>query len=104
MEEYYVYILASKKKGTLYVGVTNNLIRRVYEHKEHFVKGFSDKYDVIHLVYYEIYNDIRLALQREKNLKHWTRKWKIELIEKENKSWRDLYEDITGGPSGQARG
>ena len=91
---YYVYILASKRNGTLYIGVTNDLERRLYEHKNNFVEGFTNKYNVHHLVYYEVVNDIQSALQREKQLKRWTRKWKIELIEKVNPDWRDLAEDF----------
>jgi putative endonuclease len=91
---YYVYILASKRNGTLYIGVTNDLERRLYEHKNNLVEGFTNKYNVHHLVYYEDVNDIQSALQREKQLKRWTRKWKIELIEKVNPEWRDLAEDF----------
>jgi putative endonuclease len=92
---YYVYILASKRNGTLYIGVTNDLERRLYEHKNNLVEGFTSKYNVHHLVYYEDVNDIQSALQREKQLKRWTRKWKIELIEKVNPEWRDLCADFT---------
>ncbi len=91
MKNYFVYILASKKNGTLYIGVTNNLIRRVYEHKEGLIEGFTKKYNVKKLVYYEIHNDIRNAIQREKQMKKWYREWKIDLIEKENPNWDDLY-------------
>ena len=90
---YYVYILASKRNGTLYIGVTNDLERRLYEHRNNLIEGFTNKYNVHHLVYYEDVNDIQSALQREKQLKRWTRKWKIELIEKVNPEWRDLAED-----------
>lgn len=90
---YYVYILASKRNGTLYIGVTNNLERRLYEHKNNLVEGFTKKYSVHNLVYFEEVNDINAALQREKQLKRWTRKWKIELIEKENPDWCDLTSD-----------
>ncbi len=89
--EYYVYILASKKNGTLYIGVTNNLIRRVYEHKNGLIDGFTKKYNVHILVYYEVVSDIGSAIQREKRMKKWNRQWKIELIEKENVDWQDLY-------------
>lgn len=95
MNNYYVYILASKKNGTLYIGVTNHLVRRVIEHKEKIIKGFTAKYNVNMLVYYEIYKYVNLAIQREKNMKKWKREWKIELIEQENKEWRDLFYDIT---------
>ena len=91
---YYVYILASKRNGTLYIGVTNNLERRLYEHKNNLLEGFTNKYNVHHLVYYEDVNDIQSALQREKQLKRWTRKWKLELIEKVNPEWRDLANDF----------
>jgi len=94
MSTYYVYILASKRNGTLYVGVTNDLIRRVYEHKNDFVEGFTNKYGVHRLVYFEECEDFDSARQREKRIKEWKRKWKIELIEKENPEWRDLYEEI----------
>jgi putative endonuclease len=87
---YYVYILSSKKKGTLYIGVTNNLIRRVIEHKMKIAEGFTSKYDVINLVYYEIFNDVYYAIDREKKLKKWNRDWKIKLIEKNNAEWKDL--------------
>ena len=92
MKTYYVYILASKRNGTLYIGVTNNLQRRVYEHKQNLIKGFTNKYSVHHLVYYESTSDIKAALQREKQIKKWERGWKMELIEKDNPSWQDLYE------------
>lgn len=91
---YYVYIIASQKNGTIYIGVTNDLIRRVYEHREGLFAGFSQRCRVKHLVYYEQYQDIRDAIQREKNLKKWNRAWKIDLIEKENPDWRDLWFDL----------
>ncbi|MAT57459.1 MAG: hypothetical protein CMF23_05755 [Ignavibacteriae bacterium] len=94
MYQYFVYILASKPNGTLYIGVTNNLQRRVYEHKNGLIEGFTKKYNVNKLVYYEIHSEITEAIRREKNLKKWNRKWKIELIEKANSSWKDLYSDI----------
>ena len=87
--KYFVYILASKRNGTLYIGVTNKLERRVYEHKNNIVKGFTSKYSVHQLVYYEETNDIYAALQREKQLKKWNRKWKLALIEKINPDWND---------------
>ncbi len=90
MKNYYVYILASKKNGTLYIGVTGNLERRLYEHKNKLVKGFTERYNVDRLVYYEQTNNISSALQREKQLKKWNRAWKIELIEKDNPEWNDL--------------
>ena len=88
----YVYILASKRNGTLYIGVTGDLIKRVYEHKNDFVDGFTKKYRVHSLVYYKQCDDIELAISEEKRLKRWNRKWKLELIEKENPQWKDLYE------------
>ena len=94
MKSYYVYILASKRNGTLYIGVTNDLIRRVYEHKNNLVDGFTKKYNVHSLVYYDQCDDIESAIIQEKRLKKWNRKWKLELIERENPQWRDLYEDF----------
>ncbi len=94
MRRYFVYILASKKHGTLYVGVTNDLYRRVQQHTEKQVKGFTEEYAVNTLVYYEETNSIQAALQREKRLKKWNRQWKIELIESTNPEWKDLYDDI----------
>ncbi len=88
---YHVYILCSKKNGTLYIGVTNNLARRVFEHKNKITKGFTSKYDVDKLVYAEEYNDVYEALYREKKLKAWKRDWKIKLINEVNPSWNDLY-------------
>jgi|WetSurMetagenome_2_1015567.scaffolds.fasta_scaffold28637_1 putative endonuclease len=87
---YFVYILASKKNGTLYIGVTNNLLRRIIEHKEKIIKGFTEKYNVERLVYYETFNYVNDAIKREKVLKEWNRKWKIMLIEKTNREWKDL--------------
>ena len=94
MKTYYVYILASKKNGTIYIWVTNNITRRTFEHKEKQVKWFTEKYDVEKLVYYEPYEDVREAIKREKQLKWWNRKWKLDLIEKVNPSWKDLYVNI----------
>ena len=96
MKTYYVYILASKRNGTLYVVVTNDLVRRVYEHKNDFIKGFTQRYVVHMLVHYEQYENADSAIQREKQLKSWHRKWKIRLIEETNPEWQDLYEEITG--------
>ena len=90
MKNYYVYILASKRNGTLYTGVTNNLSRRTYEHKESLIDGFTKKYNVKILVYYEQTNDIRNAIAREKCIKRWKRAWKIKLIEETNPQWEDL--------------
>jgi putative endonuclease len=94
MKTYYVYILASQRNGTLYIGVTNDLKRRIWEHKNYLVKGFTEKYGVHMLVYYEQHTDVEQALLREKQLKKWNRKWKLDLIEKQNSSWEDLYETI----------
>ena len=91
---YYVYIMASKRNGTLYIGVTNDLIRRVYEHKNNLVEGFTNKYRVHKLVYWEQSENIESALQREKQLKIWKRQWKLALIEEHNASWQDLYEQL----------
>ncbi len=87
----YVYILASRKRGTLYIGVTRDLIRRVYEHKSGFVPGFTRQYDVKLLVWYQQCDSIISAIQREKQMKAWRRDWKIELVEKTNPYWHDLY-------------
>jgi putative endonuclease len=91
---YWVYILASKVGGTLYIGVTNNLVRRLYEHREHLAEGFTDKYAVYRLVYFEQYDNIESAIRREKRLKKWNRAWKIRLIEENNPNWDDLYPSI----------
>ncbi|UPJ65139.1 GIY-YIG nuclease family protein [Bradyrhizobium sp. 191] len=92
---YYVYILASKKHGTLYIGVTRDLVRRVYEHKTKAVPGFTSKYGVNKLVLFEIYDDPATAIAREKELKKWRRDWKTRLIEEQNPNWDDLYPRIT---------
>ena len=89
--QYYIYILANKRNGTLYIGVTSNLVKRVYEHKNNIIDGFTKKYSIHKLVYYEITDDIESAIRREKQLKKWNRKWKINLIEDSNPEWRDLY-------------
>jgi putative endonuclease len=91
---YYVYILASKIGGTLYIGVTNDLVRRVYEHREKLAQGFTKKYDVARLVYFEEHADIEAAIMREKRLKKWNRAWKVRLIEGSNPNWDDLYPGI----------
>ena len=87
-------MLASKKSGTLYIGVTSNLIKRMHQHKTGAIEGFTKKYKVDLLVYYEVTEDIISAIAREKNLKAWKRQWKIELIEKNNPNWKDLYPEI----------
>ena len=94
MKQYYIYILTNQYHTVFYVGVTNNLIRRVYEHKNKLVKGFTAKYNINKLVYYEVFSDVRDAIYREKQIKSWSRKKKIEMIEKFNPEWKDLYEEI----------
>jgi putative endonuclease len=89
-----VYILASKRNGTLYIGVTSNLVKRAWEHKNGITGGFTKKYDVKKLVYYELFDDMNSAITREKQMKKWRRAWKIELIEKFNWYWKDLWPDI----------
>jgi putative endonuclease len=93
-KQFYVYLLASKRNGTLYLGVTSDIINRVWQHKNGLTEGFTKKYGVTTLVYYEIYQDAEHAIRREKQLKKWRREWKLDLIEKENPDWRDLYVDI----------
>jgi putative endonuclease len=93
---FYVYILASRIGGTLYIGVTNDLIRRIAEHKLKVAESFTEKHDVGRLVYFECFDDIENAIRREKRLKKWSRAWKIALIEKENPNWSDLYPSIAG--------
>ena len=92
---YYVYILASKKHGTLYIGVTSDLVRRVYEHRTKAVPGFTTKYGIDKLVLFEIYDDAATAIAREKELKKWRRDWKTRLIEEQNPNWDDLYPGIS---------
>jgi len=91
---YYIYILASKRNGTLYIGVTSNLFKRIYEHKNNLIEGFTKKYNIHNLVYYEITEDVNSAIIREKQLKIWKRNWKIELIEKNNPGWKDLHFEL----------
>ncbi len=90
----YVYILASAPNGILYVGVTNDIVRRTYEHGNGLVPGFTKKYSVKILVYFERYEGIQTAIQREHNIKHWPRKWKVRLILRDNPEWKDLYDTI----------
>lgn len=90
-KNYYVYILASKRNGTLYIGVTSDLRKRIYQHKNNLVEGFTKKYKVHMLVYYEQTSSVESAIKREKDLKNWKRKWKLDLIEKSNSEWKDLY-------------
>ena len=89
-----VYMLASKRNGTLYTGVTSNLLKRVWEHKNNLVEGFTSKYGVHTLVWYELHNTMNLAIQREKAIKNWKRAWKLKVIEKMNSHWHDLYSDL----------
>ena len=89
-----VYILASKRNGTLYIGVTSNLPKRVWEHKNDLVEGFTNRYGVHRLVYYELHGDMVSAISREKQIKKWNRAWKLELIEKQNPNWSDLRGEI----------
>ena len=91
---FWVYILASQPGGTLYVGVTNDLVRRIFEHREGLVQGFTKRYGVKMLVYFEQHETAIAAIQREKNIKHWSREWKIDLIVSKNPDWRDLYDEI----------
>ncbi len=91
-KHYYVYLMASNKNGTLYTGVTSDLYKRVIEHKTGKYKGFTFRYEVNSLVYFEVYNDVMEALNREKNIKAWKRLWKIRLIEEQNPNWNDLCE------------
>jgi putative endonuclease len=91
---YYVYILSSSKNGMLYTGVTNDFVRRVFQHKSGVISGFTKRYKTYNLVYYEVTPDIYSAITREKRIKKWRRSWKIELIENSNPEWRDLYTDI----------
>ena len=96
MKDYYVYILASKRNGTLYIGVTNDLLRRVREHRLGLIAGFTKQHSIHRLVYFERTPNISGAITREKQLKKWNRKWKLRLIEESNPYWRDLYEDFAG--------
>jgi putative endonuclease len=91
---FWVYILASQPGGTLYVGVTNDLVRRVFEHREGLVRGFTKRHGVKMPVYFEQHETAIAAIQREKNIKHWSREWKIDLIVSKNPDWRDLYDEI----------
>ena len=95
MADYYVYILTDKPRGTLYVGVTGDLVSRVYQHREGVVPGFTKRYGLKQLVHFERYDTPTLAIQREKNIKHWSRMWKLDLINQSNPQWRDIYDDIT---------
>jgi len=89
-----VYVLANKRNGTLYTGVTSNLVKRIWEHKNNVVEGFTQKYGVHTLVWYEMHETMDIAIQREKNIKNWKRAWKLKMIEKINPQWRDLYPEL----------
>ena len=91
---YYVYILANKRYGTLYVGVTSDIVKRVWQHREGLVDGFTKKYDIKRLVWFEAHEDVTAAITREKQIKKWNRSWKIELIQAANPRWQDLYEGL----------
>ena len=103
-KQYYIYILASKRSGTLYIGATSNLIKRVWQHKNKLINGFTKKYNIDKLVYFEITDDIRSAILREKRIKKWNRQWKIELIKKNNLEWKDLYESFFSDVESRLRG
>ena len=96
MNEYHVYILASRQNGTLYIGITNDIIKRVFQHKNDQVEGFTARYRIHRLVWYESCLDVREAIARERQLKKWDRKWELALIEKSKPQWRDLYGEVTG--------
>ncbi|MFZ1038066.1 MAG: GIY-YIG nuclease family protein [Smithella sp.] len=89
-----VYILASERNGTLYIGVTSDLVKRIWEHKNNLVKGFTKRYNVHNLVWYELHNNMNAAIEREKNVKEWKRAWKSRLLEENNPDWNDLYNTI----------
>jgi putative endonuclease len=89
-----IYILASKKNGTLYVGVTSDLVKRIWDHKNDIVKGFTKRYKIHDLVWHELHDNIDAAIEREKNMKEWKRAWKVKLIEENNPQWNDLYDSI----------
>jgi putative endonuclease len=94
MKQYYVYIMASKKNGTLYIGVTSDLVKRIYEHKQNLADGFTKEYSVHAVVYYEPHKEVEVVILREKQMKKWNRKWKMRLIEEKNPEWKDLYNEI----------
>ena len=94
-KQFYIYILASKRNGTLYIGVTSNIVQRLWQHKNNVVKGFTKKYSVKILVYYEVHANAESAIIREKQLKKWRRKWKLRLIEEKIPHWNDLYNEIS---------
>ncbi|MBI4838283.1 MAG: GIY-YIG nuclease family protein [Nitrospirae bacterium] len=94
MKNYYVYILSSKRNGTLYTGITSDIVKRIYEHKNGLVDGFTKKYKIHNLIWYEMHNYAESAINRERQIKKWKRIWKLKLIEEENPQWIDLYENI----------
>jgi putative endonuclease len=94
VKQYFVYILANRRDGALYIGVTSNLLKRIYEHKNDLAEGFTKKYGIHRLVHFEDTSDVMAAIEREKQLKNWKRQWKIELIEKTNPTWKDLYDGL----------
>jgi putative endonuclease len=94
VKQFYVYILASKRNGTVYAGVTSDLVKRVWEHKNKLVEGFTEKYGVDKLVFYEVHTDVENAIRREKQIKKWNRSWKLRLIEGKNPEWKDLFDEI----------
>jgi putative endonuclease len=94
MKNYHVHIVCSKRNGTLYTGITSDIVKRVYEHKKGLVEGFTKKYKIHYLVWYETHESVESAIHREKQIKKWKRVWKLSLIEKENPKWCDLYENI----------
>jgi putative endonuclease len=95
MADYFVYIVTNKPRGTLYVGMTSDLVRRAHEHREGIIPGFTKRYGLKQLVYFERYDAPATAIQREKSIKHWSRTWKLDLVNSSNPQWRDLYNDIT---------
>ena len=94
MKQFFVYILASERNGTLYIGMTSNLVQRIWQHREKVVDGFTERYGVVRLVWFAEFGSAEAAIVREKQLKKWNRAWKMRLIEKENPTWRDLYDSI----------
>ena len=96
MKQPAVYLLASKKHGTLYIGVTSNLVARTWQHRQHVVDGFTKRYNVDKLVWYELHGSMEAAILREKHLKKWNREWKLRLVEEVNPEWRDLWDEIVG--------
>jgi putative endonuclease len=91
---YFVYIIASRKDGAIYIGVSNDIVRRIFEHRNKVVPGFASKYNITRLVWFEMYDDPISAISREKELKKWKRSWKVQLIEAQNPQWNDLYDSI----------